>query len=93
MSRIQRKHSSKLKLKVALEAYRGIKTVAELSQEYSILPAQIYAWKKMLEDSDEAVFGSSQKDASTHQKELEKLHAVIGKLKVENDFLEKALSR
>jgi transposase-like protein len=83
-------HSSKFKFKVALEALKGNKTVPELSQEFEVAPSQIYAWKKHLQECGAETFNGKQKIVK-HDVEQEKLHAIIGKLKVENDFLAKAL--
>ncbi len=88
-----KKHSDAFKLKVAIEALKGEKTIAALCQEFSIVSCQIYDWKKKLVEGSSQVFSPSQKTSSIGEKEIEKLHATIGKLKVENDFLAKALGR
>jgi transposase-like protein len=85
------KYSSGLKFRVALAAKKGDKTVAELCQEFSLVPSQIYAWKKELEERGREIFESKSPESS-HRAEVDKLHGVIGKLKVENDFLERALA-
>lgn len=83
-------HSDKFKFKVALEALKETKTIAELSQEFKVSASQIYDWKKKLEESGADIFSSKTKNDTT-EKELDKLHATIGRLKVECDFLSKAL--
>lgn len=85
------KYSSAFKFRVAIAALRGDKTVAELCQEFSLVSSQIYAWKKDLEERGKEVFETKSPE-QTHKAEVEKLHGVIGKLKVENDFLERALA-
>jgi transposase len=50
MTRTRRTIDSALKAKIALEALRGQKSIAELSQQYGLHPNQIYAWKKQLEN-------------------------------------------
>lgn len=85
------KYSSAFRFRVAIAAMKGDKTVAELCQEFSLVPSQIYAWKKELEDRGAEIFETKSPE-SAHRAEIEKLHGVIGKLKVENDFLEKALA-
>ncbi len=85
------KYSSAFRFRVALAATRGDRTVAELCQEFSLVPSQIYAWKKELEERGTEIFETKSPE-SAHKQEVEKLHSVIGKLKVENDFLEKALA-
>lgn len=87
---IRKSHGDTFKFKVALEALKGNKTVAELSQEYAIASAQIYAWKKQLEDNGSNIFGDKRKNDFS-EKDIEKLHAIIGKQKVEIDFLAKVL--
>lgn len=85
------KYSSAFRFRVAIAAMKGDKTVAELCQEFSLVPSQIYAWKKELEERGSEIFETKSPE-SAHRAEIEKLHGVIGKLKVENDFLEKALA-
>jgi transposase len=89
---MSRKHSPLFKFKVAMEALRGDKTVAQLCQEYSVAASQIYTWKKELEERGAEIF-STKSTERTQQDELDKLHATIGRLKVENDFLENVLGR
>ncbi len=79
-------HGSEFKFKVALAAIKGDKTAAELAQEFGVAQSMIFKWKKALSDNGGIVFDK------THQRpdpsvELDKLHATIGRLKVENDFL------
>jgi len=92
MSRKRRSHSPALKAKVALAAIQGEKTLAELSEQFQIHPNQIQKWKKQLLKSAQEVFekgpGNSISDNSATIKEL---HAKIGQLTVEKDFLSKAL--
>jgi transposase-like protein len=85
------KYSSALKFRVALAALRGDKTVAELCQEFCLVSSQIYAWKKDLEQRGAEIF-ETRSPESSHRAEVDTLHGVIGKLKVENDFLERALA-
>ena len=84
------KHSSGFKFKVALAALKGDRTVSDLCQEFSVVSSQIYKWKKALEERGVEIF-ESKSPSNTHRAEIDKLHGVIGKLKVENDFLERAL--
>ena len=91
--RKRRNHSSALKAKVALSAHKGDRTLAELAEQFDIHPNQIQEWKKRLVDGAEDVFGGNAVDAQHNEKEVEKLHAKIGKLSMENDFLSKVLGR
>lgn len=89
--RSRRNHSPAFKAKVALLAVRGELTVAELAKKFDIHPNLITQWKQqLLENATSAFDGSSVK---TEEVDVEKLHAKIGQLTLENDFLEKALGR
>jgi transposase len=77
------------KYRVALEAIKGEKTVAELSSQYSVHATQIAKWKKQALEYLAASFTEKKKPEENHEKELEILYQQIGKLKVENDFLKK----
>ena len=88
--RPRRNHSSKFKAKVALAAVQGEKTLAELSQQFDVHPNQITQWKtQLLERANEAFGGESSKD--TPPVDVKTLHAKLGELTLENDFLEGAL--
>ena len=92
MSRKRRSHSPALKAKVALAAIQGEKTIAELAEQFQIHPNQITTWKNQLLSSAQEVFeNGSSKSTSDSSATVKDLHAKIGKLTVENDFLSKAL--
>lgn len=86
-------HSSEFKFKVAIEAIRGMKTIAELCGEYGVVSSQIFKWKKALLDQGASVFKHGSSGKTDDQAAIDKLHATIGRLTVENHFLEKCLGR
>jgi transposase-like protein len=89
---IKKNHSDAFKLKVALAAIKGDKTVPELCSDFMIASSQIYAWKKQLEEHGAAIFTDNRK-ADKQQAELDKLYRIIGKITAERDFLFRALNR
>ena len=87
MSKKRRNHSAAFKAKVALAALKGDKTMSELSSFYTLHPAQIQKWKKQLLEGSKDVFGSSEKERKHYESKVKELHAKIGQLTMERDFL------
>jgi transposase len=92
--RPRRNHAPAFKAKVALAAIKGEKTLAELSHQFDVHPNQITQWKAQLLEGAAGVFGTeSCSEPAAPAVDLKSLHAKIGKLTLENDFLEGALSK
>ena len=84
---------SSFKFKVALDAIRGDLTVAQIVSKYQVAESLIHKWKKqLLSDGDKVFTGKKERPASPSA-DIEKLHAKIGKLTLERDFLEHALCK
>jgi len=87
-----RKWSAQEKGKIALEAIRGEKTIAEISAKYGVHANQISKWKKQVMAGLTDIFsGKQQREKNNQEETAEELYKQIGKLKVENDFLKKTL--
>jgi transposase len=92
----RKRYSADFKAKVALEALRGERTTAQLATKHSIHPTMVGEWKRQALEGLTAVFADrsvAQEAAKSSEAEIEKLHAQIGQLVVERDFLAKASGR
>ena len=89
----RKQYNPDYKAKVALEALKGERTVAELSIRFGVHPTMIHQWKKALLEGASGVFerGGTAKAASLDKEALKDLHAKIGELTVERDFLSEKL--
>jgi transposase len=90
--RARRTHNPAFKAKVALAAIKGEKTLAELAQQYDVHPNQITAWRAQVLDGAVGLFGGEAVEAAPAV-DIKVLHAKIGELTLENDFLAGALSK
>ena len=89
--RPRRNHSAAFKAKVALAAVRGDKTIAEVAQQFEVHPNQVADWRKQLLERAAEAFGAAP-DAPAPV-DVKALHAKIGQLALENDFLSGALGK
>ena len=89
---MRRAHPPAFKAKVALEAIKEQKTIAEIASIYGIHPTQIAKWKRKVLDGFELLFNNKIRSRDQEQEELiEALYKQIGQLKVESDFLKKKI--
>ena len=89
--RPRRNHSPVFKAKVAVAAIKGEKTLVELSQHFDVHPNQIKQWRDQLLEGATGVFGEAPKVEAAPLIDVKTLHAKIGELTLENDFLSGAL--
>lgn len=90
----RRRFSGDFKAKVALEALRGDQTIQEIASRHKIHPNQVSTWKRQAVEGMSDVFsGKKEKAASSRDSEIHELHAKIGQLTVERDFLASGLKR
>lgn len=95
MSKTKRnRYSAEFKAKVAREALKEESTIAEIAARFNIHPNQVSDWKKQaMKGLSEVFAGKSSRDEVAHEAQVKELHAKIGQLTVERDFLAKAFGR
>jgi transposase len=92
--RPRRNHTPAFKAKVALAGVKGDRTLAQLAEHFDVHPNQVTSWKAQLEGGAADVFGArSSGRAAQPVVDVKSLHAKIGELTLENDFLEGALNK
>ena len=91
--RPRRNHTPAFKAKVALAAIKGDRTVAQIAEQFDVHPNQVTSWKAQLEGSSADVFGPGGSAPTPAAVDVKALHAKIGELTLENDFLEGALTK
>jgi transposase len=90
--RTRRTHTPAFKAQVALAALREDKTLADLAKQFALHPNQITEWRRQLLEHAANAFGGDG-GAANEPVDLQPLHAKIGQLTLENDFLERALNK
>ena len=93
MRRKRRNHAPGFKAKVALAALQNEGTLAELAERFDVHPNQVKQWKEQLASQAADLFGANEASHKDSEADLQELHAKIGQLTLENDFLAKALGR
>ena len=93
MRRKRRTHKPEFKAKVALAALQGDLTMADIMKKFDVHANQVTDWKKQLLSSAPEVFGRTTSNKEESEEEVQVLHAKIGQLTMENDFLERGLER
>ena len=94
MSGKRRRFSGELKAKIALEPLRGDRTLQEIASRHQVHPNQVGTWKRQaMEGLAEVFSGGGERRARDHESEVRDLHAKIGELIVERDFLSRGSGR
>ena len=91
--RPRRNHSAAFKAKVAIAAIKGERTIAQIADQVDVHPNQVTTWKAQLEGGAAEVFGAGSGTVQAPPVDVKALHAKIGELTLENDFLEGALTK
>ena len=91
MKKKRRNHSAGFKAKVALAAVKGDRTLAQIAEHFKVHPNQIQNWKKRLVAHAEQVFENGTHAAKDPDAQVKELHAKIGELTMEKDFLSEKL--
>lgn len=92
MRKPRRNHNAAFKARVALEAIRGEKTVAQIASHHEVHPNQVTTWKTQLLQNASAIFGGTA-IADDGKEQIKELHEKIGQLTMERDFLDSALGK
>ena len=87
----RKKYPKELKARVALEAIKGEKTIAQISSEYEIHSNMITKWKKQLKENISDIFIRKNEQEPDVERKIDNLYKEIGRMQVENAWLKKNL--
>jgi transposase len=87
----RRRHEPEFKARVALEALKGIKTIQQIAKDFDVHPVQVSDWKKAMTEGATGIFTSGRKKdtGEDFERQRDELHAKIGQLTIELDFMRK----
>ena len=91
MATKRRRFTAQFKAKVATEALRGERTIQAIAAKYEVHPNQVSGWKRQAQAGLQEVFASATSRQQDHEAIIHELHAKIGELTVERDFLSRGL--
>ena len=90
---MRKQFSNEFKVKVAMAALKGDKTLAELAGEFQVHPSQVTTWRNELKERAVEIFdGAKGKSTKEYKEEIEGLYTDIGRIQVENNWLKKKLN-
>ncbi len=93
MGTLRKRHGTKLKSDVALDALKGEKTVTEIASKFKVHPTQVSQWKRNLVEGLPSIFGSKRSQSEASEALVGQLYEEIGRLKFELDWLKKKAAR
>lgn len=93
MSKMRKRFSAEFKARVALDALSGEHTLSELASKYGVHPNQVSQWKKQAKEGIVASFSGKTAGRQDNEAQIKELHAKIGQLTIEKDFLQQAFAK
>jgi transposase-like protein len=93
MGEMRKRHSPGLKMKVAMDATVGEKTIAEIASKHRVHPTQVSQWKKQFQESAPEIFGGKKQQSGPSEALVSQLYEEVGRLKFELDWVKKKASR
>jgi len=87
----RRRHEPEFKARVALEALKGLKPIQQIAKDFDVHPMQVSDWKRAMMEGASGIFGAGREkaEAEDFERQRDELHAKIGQLTIEVDFLRK----